>query len=91
MSFRDHGAQQRDVSALNKLKLAAKITMNMLGGNSKEIFELFINKLVFYESVSQRWSWWSWLAISSLDAPLERNASLRITSFFVLDLNYLIL
>ncbi len=24
MSFRDHGVQQRDVSALNRLKLAAK-------------------------------------------------------------------
>ncbi len=34
MSFRDHGAQQRDVSALNRLKLAAKVTMNMLGENS---------------------------------------------------------
>ncbi len=30
--------------------------MNMSGGNSKEIFELVINKLVFSESVSQRWS-----------------------------------
>ncbi len=49
-----------------------------VGGNSKEIFELFTNKLVFSESVSQRWRWWSWLAISSLDAPLERSAFSRI-------------
>ncbi len=54
LSFRDHGARQRDVSVLNRLKLAAKVTMHMLGGNSKVIFELFINKLVFSESVSQR-------------------------------------
>ncbi len=78
MSFCDHGAHQRDVSTLNRLKLAVKVTMYMLGGNSKEIFELFINKLVFSESVSQRWNW-SWLTISSLDASLESNASLRIT------------
>ncbi len=49
-----------------------------IGGNSKEIFELFTNKLVFSVSVSQRWRWRSWLAISSLDAPLERSASSRI-------------
>ncbi len=49
-----------------------------IGGNSKEIFELFTNKLVFSVSVLQRWRWWSWLAISSLDAPLERSASSRI-------------
>ncbi len=50
------------------------------GGDSKEIFELFINKLVFSVSVSQRWRirWRSWLAISSLEAPLERSASSRI-------------
>ncbi len=52
--------------------------MNVSGGNSKEIFELFTNKLVFSVSVSQRWRWWSWLAISSLDSPLERSASSRI-------------
>ncbi len=57
---------------------AKVITMNVLGGNSKEIFELFTNKLVFSKSVSQRWRWWSWLAISSLDVPLERSASSRI-------------
>ncbi len=33
---------------------------------------------MFSESVSQGWSCRSWLAISSLDAPLERSASLRI-------------
>ncbi len=33
---------------------------------------------MFSVSVSQRWRWWSWLAISSLDAPLERSASSRI-------------
>ncbi len=52
--------------------------MNVSGGNSKEISELFTNKLVFSESVSQRWSCRSWLTISSLDAPLERSASLLI-------------
>ncbi len=54
--------------------------MSVSGGNSKEIFELFTNKLVFSESVSQRWRirWRSWLTISSLDAPLERSASSRI-------------
>ncbi len=54
--------------------------MNVSGGNSKEIFELFTNKLVFSVSVSQRWRirWWSWLTISSLDSPLERSASSRI-------------
>ncbi len=59
---------------------AKVITMNVSGGNSKEIFELFTNKLVFSVSVSQRWRirWSSWLAISSLDAPLERSASSRI-------------
>ncbi len=56
---------------------AKVITMNVSGGNSKEIFELFTNKLVFSESVSQRWRW-SCLAISSLEAPLERSASSRI-------------
>ncbi len=45
MSFRDHGAQQCDVNAINRLKLAVE---------PQEMFELFINKLVFYESVSQR-------------------------------------
>ncbi len=40
--------QRDDVSMLNRLKLSAKVTMYMLGGNSKEIFELFINKLVFF-------------------------------------------
>ncbi len=54
--------------------------MNVSEGNSKEIFELFTNKLVFSVSVSQRWRirWRSWLAIPSLDAPLERSASSRI-------------
>ncbi len=33
---------------------AKVITMNVSGGNSKEIFELFNNKLVFSVSVSQR-------------------------------------
>ncbi len=83
--------QQRAVSAAEEfcfkysnkacLKAPAKIiTMNVSGGNSKEIFELFTNKLVFSVSVLQRWRirWWSWLAISSLDAPLERSASSRI-------------
>ncbi len=56
---------------------AKVITMNVSGGNSKEIFELITNKLVLSVSVSQRWRirWWSWLAISSLDVPLERSAS----------------
>ncbi len=70
MSFRDHGAQQCDVNAINRLKLAVE---------PQEMFELFINKLVFYESVSQRLNRWSCLAVCSLDTPLERNASLRIT------------
>ncbi len=53
---------------------AKVITMNVSGGNSKEIFDMFS------VSVSQRWRirWRSWLAISSLDAPLERSASWRI-------------
>ncbi len=57
------------------------ITMIVSGGNSKEIFELFTNKVVFSVSVSQRWRirWRSWLAISSLDVPLERSASSWIT------------
>ncbi len=33
---------------------AKVITMNVSGGNSKEIFELFTNQLVFSVSVSQR-------------------------------------
>ncbi len=33
---------------------AKVITMNVSGGNSKEIFELFTNKLLFSKSVSQR-------------------------------------
>ncbi len=33
---------------------AKVITMNVSGGDSKEIFELFTNKLVFSVSVSQR-------------------------------------
>ncbi len=83
--------QQRAVSAAEEFcfkytnkachKAPAKvITMNVSGGNSKEIFELFTNKLVFSVSVCQRWRirWWSWLAISSLDVPLERSASSRI-------------
>ncbi len=32
MSFRENGAQQLRVSVLNRLKLAAKMTMYMLGG-----------------------------------------------------------
>ncbi len=51
MSFPDNGAHQRNVSALNKLKLATNVTMDMLKGNSKVIFELFINKVVFSESI----------------------------------------
>ncbi len=47
----------------------------MSGRNSKVIFELFTDKQVFSESVSQA----SWLAISFLDVPLEKKASLRIT------------
>ncbi len=52
--------QQRAVSAAEEFciqinKAPAKvITMNVSGGNSKEIFELFTNKLVFSVSVSQR-------------------------------------
>ncbi len=59
---------------------AKVITMNVSEGNSKEIFELFTNKLVFSVSVSQRWRirWRSWLAVSSLDSPLQRSASSRI-------------
>ncbi len=38
-----NGAQQRDMNALNRLKLAwckapAEVTMNVSGGNSREIF-----------------------------------------------------
>ncbi len=54
--------QQRAVSAaeefcvqIHAIKLAIKpqqvINMNVSGGNSKEIFELFTNKLVFSVSV----------------------------------------
>ncbi len=58
--------QQRAVSTaeefcvqIHPIKLAIKapakvITMNVSGGNSKEIFELFTNKLVFSVSVLQR-------------------------------------
>ncbi len=52
--------QQRAVSAAEEFciqihKAPAKvITMNVSGGNSKEIFELFTNKLVFSVSVLQR-------------------------------------
>ncbi len=58
--------------------------MNVPGENNKEIYELFINKL----SVTKMK-----LKISSLDASLERNASLQIImkEFFVLDMNYLVL
>ncbi len=85
---------QQQQRAVSKLKSSASnthnkachkapaqvITMNVSGGNSKEIFELFTNKLVFSVSVLQRWRirWWSWLAFSSLDSPLERSASSRI-------------
>ncbi len=34
---------------------AKVITMSVSGGNSKQIFELFTNKLVFSVPVSQRW------------------------------------
>ncbi len=58
--------------------------MNVSGENSKEIFELFINKLVFSElKILTR--------VSSLDAPLERNASLRIImKVFVVHMNYFV-
>ncbi len=51
--------------------------MNVSGENSKEIFELFTNKLVF--SVAKMKNQIMILTpISSLDAPLERSASSRI-------------
>ncbi len=51
--------------------------MNVSGGNSKEIFELFTNKLVF--SVAKMKNQMMILTpISSLDSPLERSASSRI-------------
>ncbi len=51
--------------------------MSVSGGNSKEIFELFTNKLVF--SVAKMKNQIMILTpISSLDAPLERSASSRI-------------
>ncbi len=76
LSFRNHDAHQHA-----KYVKACRISYHAyVGGNSKVIFELCINKIVFSESVSQRWNW-SWLTISSSDVRLERNASLRITSF----------
>ncbi len=84
-SSREPSAQLKSSASNTRNKACHKapakvITMNVTGGNSKEIFELFTNKLVFSVSVSQRWRirWWSWLAISSLDSPLERSASSRI-------------
>ncbi len=84
-SSREPSAQLKSSPSNTRNKACRKapakvITMNVSGGNSKEIFELFTNKLVFSMSVSQRWRirWWSWLTISSLDAPLERSASSRI-------------
>ncbi len=82
-SSREPSAQLKSSASNTHNKACRKapakvITMNVSGGNSKEIFELFANKLVFSVSVSQRWRWRSWLAISSLDAPLERSASSRI-------------
>ncbi len=51
--------------------------MSVSGGNSKEIFELFTNKLVF--SVAKMKNQMMILTpISSLDSPLERSASSRI-------------
>ncbi len=51
--------------------------MSVSGGNSKEIFELFTNKLVF--SVAKMKNQIMILTpISSLDSPLERSASSRI-------------
>ncbi len=56
---------------------AKVITMSVSGGNSKEIFELFTNKLVF--SVAKMKNQMMILTpISSLDSPLERSASSRI-------------
>ncbi len=54
--------------------------MSVSGGNSKEIFELFTNKLVFFcVSVAKMKNQIMILTpISSLDAPLERSASSRI-------------
>ncbi len=51
-------------------------SINVSGGNIKEIFALFTNKLVFSVSVSQGWSCQSWPI--SLDSPLERSTSSRI-------------
>ncbi len=42
MSFRDHGIQQCDVSTLNRLKLAAKVTIYKLGG----IVRRYLNNLL---------------------------------------------
>ncbi len=83
-SSREPSAQLKSSASNTRNKACHKapakvITMNVSGGNSKEIFELFTNKLVFSVSVSQRWRIrWSWLAIPSLDSPLERSASSRI-------------
>ncbi len=56
-SSREPSAQLKS-SASNSNKACHKapakvITMNVSGGNSKEIFELFTNKLVFSVSVSK--------------------------------------
>ncbi len=54
-SSREPSAQLKSSASNACHKAPAKvINMNVSGGNSKEIFELFTNKLVFSVSVSQR-------------------------------------
>ncbi len=58
-SSREPSAQLKSSASNTRNKACHKapakvITMNVSGGNSKEIFELFTNKLVFSVSVSQR-------------------------------------
>ncbi len=55
---------------------AKVITMNVSGGNSKEIFELFTNKLFSVAKMKNQIMILT--PISSLDSPLERSASSRI-------------
>ncbi len=81
-SSREPSAQLKSSASNTRNKACHKapakvITMNVSGGNSKEIFELFTNKLVF--SVAKMKNQIMILTpISSLDAPLERSASSRI-------------
>ncbi len=80
-SSREPSAQLKSSASNTRNKACHKapakvITMSVSGGNSKEIFELFTNKLVF--SVAKMKNQMKILTPISLDAPLERSASSRI-------------